>query len=361
MVAYLGGSGLFIIRPDGSGLRQLDVFIPSISGVLALNHRGDVLVYTRSTGAGFELIARGVPGVTPGAMYDLSNGLDTQTLTWRTLPSANTHNLYRLDMAAIGPGNMGDCLQGGITATSAVDSSIPPPGGVFGYLVAGTNAAGDGTLGTDSGAIERQAGLLCPPADSDGDGTPDITDTCPLTPDPLQADLDGDGFGDLCDNCAMAANPVQRDLDNNGIGDICDCHILNNPGQPDTDGDGQIDSCDNCPGSYNPAAELVGAPVVGVTAPSVNPALTIGTNTTITWTAADDCGGVSMVDILVSHTGVGGPYQAIVSDWGNTGSYVWTVSGPPTQGPQAYVRVIAKDPAGNSDQAESPSGFRITN
>jgi YD repeat-containing protein len=36
-------------------------------------------------------------------------------------------------------------------------------------------------------------------ADSDGDGVPDMTDNCPLVPNPGQGDSDGDGVGDACD------------------------------------------------------------------------------------------------------------------------------------------------------------------
>jgi hypothetical protein len=58
-------------------------------------------------------------------------------------------------------------------------------------------------------------------ADTDDDGTPDISDNCPLTPNSSQDDTDGDGAGDACDNCPVA-NPDQRDNDGNGIGDVCD-------------------------------------------------------------------------------------------------------------------------------------------
>ena len=58
--------------------------------------------------------------------------------------------------------------------------------------------------------------------DTDGDGTVDYLDNCPLTPNPDQADADGDGLGDVCDNCPTAANPDQADRDLNGQGDACE-------------------------------------------------------------------------------------------------------------------------------------------
>ncbi len=40
----------------------------------------------------------------------------------------------------------------------------------------------------------------CVDLDDDNDGVLDVTDNCPLIPNPTQADFDGDGKGDTCDN-----------------------------------------------------------------------------------------------------------------------------------------------------------------
>jgi hypothetical protein len=134
--------------------------------------------------------------------------------------------------------------------------------------------------------------------DTDADGVPDDTDSCPAMANTDQADADGDGRGDACDvcpmdatddadgdgkcgdvdNCPLAANPGQADNDNDGQGDVCDadddndgvqdgvdnCPLAPNASQTDNDGDGQGDACDedddndtipdaadNCPATAN--------------------------------------------------------------------------------------------------------------
>lgn len=71
-------------------------------------------------------------------------------------------------------------------------------------------------------------------ADTDGDGTPDITDNCVAMVNPGQLDVNNNGVGDVCedydkdrivnseDNCPNNPNANQSDVDNDGIGDVCD-------------------------------------------------------------------------------------------------------------------------------------------
>jgi len=72
------------------------------------------------------------------------------------------------------------------------------------------------------------------PADSDGDGIPDLLDNCPTVYNPDQADTNNSGIGDACedwdgdgiinslDNCPTVPNRDQKDTDGDGIGDACD-------------------------------------------------------------------------------------------------------------------------------------------
>jgi hypothetical protein len=81
--------------------------------------------------------------------------------------------------------------------------------------------------------------------DGDGDGVPDLCDTCPSLGNPeqmqfIETDTDGDGIPDRCDNCSTVATNTPA-----GIPQFFA------PIFPDTDadGDGVGDSCDWCTGS----------------------------------------------------------------------------------------------------------------
>ena len=74
----------------------------------------------------------------------------------------------------------------------------------FAWAVSSSTPAGQArVLGSgESGPVATEP----LPADSDGDGVPDIADNCPGTANPGQADGDGDTVGDDCDNCQFVAN-----------------------------------------------------------------------------------------------------------------------------------------------------------
>lgn len=81
-------------------------------------------------------------------------------------------------------------------------------------------------------------------ADTDGDGTNDGEDNCPVLENIDQLDTDGDLAGEVCDVCP---DDPANDDDKDGVcGDIDNCAGLKNDDQLDTDGDGAGDACDVC-------------------------------------------------------------------------------------------------------------------
>ncbi len=72
------------------------------------------------------------------------------------------------------------------------------------------------------------------PTDADGDGTPDLLDNCPDTPNLFQEDSDGDGIGDVCDpcptipgvSCGSDADFMRGDCNGDGVFQISDAVAL---------------------------------------------------------------------------------------------------------------------------------------
>jgi putative metal-binding protein/parallel beta helix pectate lyase-like protein/thrombospondin type 3 repeat protein len=146
------------------------------------------------------------------------------SLSWRMTAQANTYNVYR---GVIRPGafsyNHG-CFEALSVDTLSQDSSSPPIGQAYYYLVSGASRCGEGSLGTDGTGHDIPPGApACPftDKDTDGDGVYDLDDGCAQVATPNQVDGDRDGRPDACDDCPTVFNSDQVDTDGDGLGDVC--------------------------------------------------------------------------------------------------------------------------------------------
>src|SRR5207249_4119071 len=70
-------------------------------------------------------------------------------------------------------------------------------------------------------------------------------------------------------------------------------------------------------------------PAVQVLAPAPGDVLLIGSTATLSWSATDNV-AVTAVDLLLSRTGSGGPFDSLAVGIANTGTFGWSVTGPTT-------------------------------
>lgn len=84
-------------------------------------------------------------------------------LSWSAERSAGVYGVYR-DLVSQLPGlEYGGCLRGGLEGTSLTDTSTPPLGRAYFYLVTARNRLGEeGTKGHDSVGNERANDAPCP-------------------------------------------------------------------------------------------------------------------------------------------------------------------------------------------------------
>jgi hypothetical protein len=99
------------------------------------------------------------------------------------------------------------------------------------------------------------------------------------------------------------------------------------------------------------------APTVTVLAPNGGEVLSGGAHANLTWSAADTA-GVASVDLFLSRAGAAGPFDSIATHQANTGTYDWIVTGPATA--TAFLKVVARDAAGNTGSDVSDAAFAIT-
>lgn len=138
-------------------------------------------------GACTAMTALAVPPEVPPDLVFLTK---TQ-LTWPAVAGAVGYDVYSSPTAPDGF----QCIDRTTSTTAFVTAT---PAHVAMYLVSAHDAAGqEGTLGFESGGLERTPDLRC--LDTDADGLIDIQDNCPAIANLDQADQDLNGVGDRCD------------------------------------------------------------------------------------------------------------------------------------------------------------------
>lgn len=99
-------------------------------------------------------------------------------------------------------------------------------------------------------------------------------------------------------------------------------------------------------------------PEMAVLSPNGGEVYQVGQAVNLTWNATDALGGVTAVDLELSRTGPGGPWETIALGQPNTGSYgAWVATFPPTT--QAILRATASDAAGNTGSDVSDQTWTI--
>ncbi len=97
-------------------------------------------------------------------------------------------------------------------------------------------------------------------------------------------------------------------------------------------------------------------PSVAVLFPNGGENLLIGGGTILGWTATDNV-GVTLVDLYLSRSGVGGPWETIALGVPNSGSYPWNATGPGTT--HAIFKVVAHDAEANLGEDVSDAEFTL--
>ncbi len=98
-------------------------------------------------------------------------------------------------------------------------------------------------------------------------------------------------------------------------------------------------------------------PTVQVVYPNGSESQLEGQVMSLAWTASDSLGSVASVDLQLSRTGPGGPFEDIALGIPNSGTYDWTVTAPTTSA--AYLRVVAHDTDANVGSDLSDAAFNI--
>lgn len=99
-------------------------------------------------------------------------------------------------------------------------------------------------------------------------------------------------------------------------------------------------------------------PAVSAYGPAGSDTLIVGTTRTFRWRAVAADPGVATVDLLLSRSGPGGPWETLATGLANTGQYDWTVTGPEA-GAACWFRVDAHGPGGGTGTGVGDAAFSV--
>lgn len=100
------------------------------------------------------------------------------------------------------------------------------------------------------------------------------------------------------------------------------------------------------------------APAVDVLAPDGGERAAIGDTLPIAWSATTDARGIQSVDLWVSRSGPGGPWELVAAGLSNSGSYAWRVPGP-IASDDCWMRIDARNWDGTIGSDRSLASFTI--
>jgi subtilisin family serine protease len=84
-------------------------------------------------------------------------------LAWSAEPHSVTYNVYRGDLPGSPlPASYGTCLASALPAPAYDDTTVPPSGAAFLYLVTGVRDGIEGSLGFDGAGRQRPNASPCP-------------------------------------------------------------------------------------------------------------------------------------------------------------------------------------------------------
>ncbi len=147
---------------DFGGDPNNGVFAASSSYHIRLDAIGGATLDTGQSSASYRAVGGFVAGYPPPGEVHNQNWTSNSMMVWDPDKSVGSYSLYR-ELTSTLPGGFGSCLQSSIATETASDSTNPPVGSAWFYLITARNGlAEEGTKGYRSNGVERTNPSPCP-------------------------------------------------------------------------------------------------------------------------------------------------------------------------------------------------------